>query len=97
MVAAARNEEALTSLVAEIERIRRTRQKPSSPMSGTMPPFSRALQVRAIERFGRIESWIDDAGVRVVCARDLPGSALSLERAVQVNLLGVIYRSKVAA
>jgi short-subunit dehydrogenase len=94
VVAAARNEEALRSLVAEIERS-------GGQAAAIVTDVAEYADVErlaegAVERFGRIDTWINDAGVAVYApVTDLTPD--ELERVVQVNLLGVIYGSKAAA
>jgi short-subunit dehydrogenase len=93
VVAAARNEEALGTLAAEIERS-------GGQVETVVADVSLYAEVehiadRAIERFGRIDTWINNAAVSVYARLD----ALQpdeLDRVIRVNLLGQIYGSKVA-
>jgi short-subunit dehydrogenase len=94
VVAAARNEEALHTLTAEIQGSGGQAEAVVTDV-GDYAAVQR-LANRAIERFGRIDTWINDAGVAVY-APVIDLAPDEVERVVQVNLLGVIYGSKVAA
>ncbi len=94
VVAAARNEEALHTLVEEIERS----GGHAEAVVTDVADFGAVerLADRAIAQFGRIDTWINDAGVSVYA----PVTELEpdeIDRVVQVNLLGVMYGSRVAA
>jgi short-subunit dehydrogenase len=90
VVAAARNEEALGSLASET--------------GGRVEPVvadvadARAVEEigqRAFDRFGRIDTWVNNAAVSVYgAAEDLEPD--EMERVVAVNLLGVMYGSRAA-
>jgi short-subunit dehydrogenase len=55
----------------------------------------RALAARAIEGFGQIDVWINNAGVDAFGRfEDIPTAAF--ERVIQVNLLGMVYGAKAA-
>ena len=93
VVAVARNEEALRSLVAEIE-----------ADGGAAEPFAAdvadAAQVEgvaqhAVDRFGRIDTWVNNAAVSIYAGvEDLEPD--EMERVVTVNLLGLMYGSRAA-
>lgn len=94
VVAAARNEEALQTLVAEIEGSGGRAEAVVTDVADA--EAIERLADRAIAQFGRIDTWINDAGVSIYA----PVTELEpdeIDRVVQVNLLGVIYGSKVAA
>jgi short-subunit dehydrogenase len=93
VVAAARNAGALDALVGQAERT-----------GGRVEPFvadvADASQVdhlalRAVDRFGRIDTWVNNAGVSVYATvEDLDPA--EMERVAAVNLLGVMYGSRAA-
>ncbi len=93
VVAAARNEEALGTLGTEIERS-------GGQVETVVADVARYSDVehiadRAMERFGRIDTWVNNAAVSVYA----PLEELQpdeLDRVVGVNLLGQMYGSKVA-
>jgi len=94
IVAAARNDMALDTLVSEI---RRSGGQAESVVADVAAfEAVEAIADRAIERFGRIDGWVNNAAVSVYARVD-GLSADEIERVVQVNLLGQIYGSKVAA
>ena len=94
VVAAARNEEALRTLAAEIERS----GGQAEPVVVDVADYAdvERLADRAIARFGRIDTWINNAAVSVY-ARVTELTADELDRIVRVNLLGQMYGSKIAA
>ena len=94
VVAAARNEEALRTLADEIERSGGRAESVTIDVSD-FPEVER-LADRAIERFGRIDTWINNAAVSAY-ARVTDLSREELDRIVRVNLLGQMYGSKIAA
>jgi short-subunit dehydrogenase len=94
VVVAARNEEALRTLAAEIERS----GGQAEPVAVDVADYAEIerLAERATERFGRIDTWINNAAVSAY-ARVTELTADELDRIVRVNLLGQMYGSKVAA
>jgi short-subunit dehydrogenase len=93
VVAAARNEEALRTLADE-----------AAAAGGRIEPVladvADAAQVEliataAVDRFGRIDTWVNNAGISVYAeVEDLEPA--EMERVAQVNLLGVMYGSRAA-
>ena len=93
IVAVARNETALDTLCSEI-----------TAGGGTAIPIvadvADPLQVDtigqiAIERFGRVDTWVNNAAVSIYATVEQlePGE---MRRVIEVNLLGVMYGSRVA-
>src|SRR5256885_16826247 len=94
VVAAARNEEALRTLAAEVGREGGRVEPVVTDVSD--PAAVEQLAERAIERFGRIDTWINNAAVSMYA----PAVELEpdeLDRIVRVNLLGQMYGSRAAA
>jgi short-subunit dehydrogenase len=93
VVAAARNEEALGTLAAEIERS----GGQVETVVADVADYSDVERIadRAIGRFGRIDTWINNAAVSVYAPLD-ELQPEELDRVVRVNLLGEMYGSKVA-
>jgi short-subunit dehydrogenase len=93
VVAVARNTEALETLAGE-----------AGSTGGQVEPFiadvADASQVegaaqRAVDRFGRIDTWVNNAAVSVYAsAEDLQPD--EIERVIAVNLLGAMYGSRAA-
>jgi short-subunit dehydrogenase len=94
VVAAARNEDALGTLVAEIEQSGGL----AEPVVTDVADYAAVehLADRAVDRFGRIDTWINNAAVSVY-ARLEELQPEELDRVVRVNLVGQMYGSKVAA
>lgn len=93
LVLAARNEEALDELRAEIERI--GGQAEVVPTDVAEYDQVQHLGTRALERFGRIDTWVNDAAVSIYASvEELQPD--EMERLVRVNLLGQMFGSKVA-
>jgi short-subunit dehydrogenase len=93
VVAAARNETALETLAAEIERTGGRVEVVVADVAD-----HRAVEgigARAIARFGRIDTWVNNAAVSVYADVD-ELEPEEMERVVRVNLLGQMYGSKVA-
>jgi short-subunit dehydrogenase len=93
VVVGARNEEALRTLATEI-------QQSGGQVETVVADVARYSDIeriadRAIERFGRIDTWVNNAAVSVY-ARLEELEPDELDRVVQVNLLGQMYGSKVA-
>ena len=94
VVAAARNEEALLTLAEEIEQSGGR----AEPVVADVADYAAVEQLgdRAVERFGRIDTWINNAAVSVY-ARVAELQPDEMARLVRVNLLGQMFGSKVAA
>jgi short-subunit dehydrogenase len=93
VVAAARNQEALRSLVDEIERDGGTAELVAADVADATQV--ERVAAHAVDRFGRIDTWINNAGVSVYSAvADLEPE--EMERVVRVNLLGVMHGSRAA-
>jgi short-subunit dehydrogenase len=93
VVPAARNEEALRTLVDEIE-MTGGRAEPVVTDVSDAEAVER-LADRAIERFGRMDTWVNNAAVSVY-ARIEELTAEEMDRVVEVNLLGQMYGMKAA-
>jgi short-subunit dehydrogenase len=93
VVAAARNEEALGTLAAEIERSGGQVETVVADVADNSDV--ERIADRAIGRFGRIDTWINNAAVSVYAPLD-ELQPEELDRVVRVNLLGEMYGSKVA-
>ncbi len=93
VVAAARNQEALTTLVEQIE----NESGHAEAVVADVAEYDQveAIGMRAVARFGRIDTWINDAAVSAYAPADQM-SPQEMERIIAVNLLGVMYGSKVA-
>ena len=93
VVVAARNEEALAELVRQVERI-------GGQAEAVVTDVADADQVerlaqRAVERFGRIDTWVNNAAVSIYApVEDVEPE--EMERLVRVNLLGQMYGSRAA-
>ena len=93
LVLAARNEQALRDVAAEIERYGgRAEVVPTDVADNAQ--VERLADV-AVERFGRIDTWVNDAGVSVYGTVDNL-ELDEIERVLQVNLFGPIYGMKAA-
>jgi short-subunit dehydrogenase len=93
VVPAARNEQALGTLAAEIE-LAGGRCEPVVTDVSDDRAIER-LADRAIERFGRIDTWVNNAAVSVYARVD-ELTAEEMDRVVKVNLLGQMYGAKAA-
>jgi short-subunit dehydrogenase len=94
IVPVARNQAALKTLSDEIERSGGR----SEPMVADVSEYAALERVadRAEERFGRIDTWVNNAAVSVYARVD-ELEPEEIARVVSVNLLGQMYGSKVAA
>jgi short-subunit dehydrogenase len=93
VIVAARNEEALKELRAEVERT----GSEAEPVVTDVADSSQVerLADRAVERFGRIDTWVNDAAVSVYATvEELEPD--EMDRVVRVNLLGQMYGCKAA-
>jgi short-subunit dehydrogenase len=93
VVVAARNEEALVALADAIER----EGGRAEPVVADVADYAQVERIgsRAVERFGRVDTWINNAGVSIYATVEQL-DADEMERLVRVNLLGQMYGSKVA-
>jgi short-subunit dehydrogenase len=93
VVVAARNEEALGELVRQVERI-------GGQAEAVVTDVADADQVerlaqRAVERFGRIDTWVNNAAVSIYAPVENVEPE-EMERLIRVNLLGQMYGSRAA-
>jgi NAD(P)-dependent dehydrogenase (short-subunit alcohol dehydrogenase family) len=93
VVVAARNQEALQSLADEIHRL----GGEALPVVTDVSDYSQvaALASRAVESFGRIDTWVNNAAVSTYGTVEQM-DAEELHRVVEVNLMGQIYGMKAA-
>jgi short-subunit dehydrogenase len=90
---AARNEEALTELARQVDRI-------GGQAEAVVTDVADAGQVerlaeRAVERFGRIDTWVNNAAVSVYASVEQLEPD-EMERLIRVNLLGTMYGARAA-
>jgi short-subunit dehydrogenase len=88
VVLAARNEEALRELATQVERLGGRAEVVVTDVSDW--PQVEALATRAVERFGRIDTWVNNAAVSLYGTVDIL-TAEEMERVIRVNLLGQMY------
>jgi NAD(P)-dependent dehydrogenase (short-subunit alcohol dehydrogenase family) len=93
LVLAARNGEALQSLGQEIERLGGTALLVPTDVSDFEQVT--ALASRAVERFGRIDTWINNASVSAYGTVEQMEIA-EIRRVIDVNLMGEIHGMKAA-
>lgn len=93
VVAAARNEEALTTLVDEIAGFGGRAE--AVPTDVAEPDQVERLAARAVERFGRIDTWVNNAAVSVYATVEQLEPD-EMDRIVRVNLLGLMYGARAA-
>jgi short-subunit dehydrogenase len=93
LVLAARNQEALEELAHQVERL--GGQAEVVPTDVADYSQVERLGARAMEHFGRIDTWVNDAAVSIYAPLD-EMTADEIDRVVQVNLLGQMYGSQVA-
>jgi short-subunit dehydrogenase len=93
IIPVARNEVALGTLGAEIEQAGGRAEPIVADVSDSAAVA--AVGDRAIERFGRIDTWVNNAAVSVYAHLD-ELTFEEMDRVVRVNLLGQLYGSKVA-
>jgi short-subunit dehydrogenase len=94
VVVAARNEEALRTLADEIDRAGAEAEAVVADVAESADV--EAIADRAMARFGRIDTWVNNAAVSVY-ARVSEMTAEEIERVIRVNLIGQIFGSKAAA
>ena len=93
LVLAARNEEALTELAAQVERVGGQAETVVTDVADH-EQVERLAQ-RAIERFGRIDTWVNNAAVSIYATVEQMEPE-EMERLIRVNLLGQMYGSRAA-
>jgi NAD(P)-dependent dehydrogenase (short-subunit alcohol dehydrogenase family) len=93
LVLAARNIEALDTLTREVERIGGRALAVPTDVSD----FGQVTQLaeRAVERFGRIDTWVNNASVSTYGTVEQMDVA-EIRRVIEVNLLGEIHGMKAA-
>jgi short-subunit dehydrogenase len=93
VVAAARNEQALRTLAEQI----RESGGQAEPVVTDVADHGQVerLGALAVERFGRIDTWVNNAAVSIYATVEQLEPD-EMERLVRVNLLGQMYGSKVA-
>ncbi len=93
VVLAARNEEALREVAREVERLGGRAEVVVTDVADW--PQVERLAHRAVERFGRIDTWVNDAAVSAYgFFTDLAPD--EVERVVRVNLLGQMHGVRAA-
>lgn len=93
LVLAARNEEALREVAREVERLGGTAEV--VPVDVGDWPQVEGLARRAVERFGRIDTWVNDAAISSYGTVEQMAPE-EMERIVQVNLVGQMYGVRAA-
>jgi short-subunit dehydrogenase len=93
LVLAARNQEALAELAVQVDRL----GGKAEPVVTDVADYAEIERLGqfAIERFGRVDTWVNNAAVSVYATVEEMG-ADEMERLVRVNLLGQMFGSKVA-
>jgi short-subunit dehydrogenase len=94
IVIAARNEDALNELATQVERL-------GGKAEAVVTDVAEYDQVerladRAVERFDRIDTWVNNAGVSIYATVEQLEPD-EMDRLLRVNLLGPMYGSKAAA
>jgi short-subunit dehydrogenase len=93
VVLAARNEEALRELSRQVERLGGLAEPVVTDVAD--PEDVDRLARRAIERFGRIDTWVNNAAVSIYATAEQLEPE-EMERVVAVNLLGQMYGARAA-
>jgi short-subunit dehydrogenase len=93
LVLAARNREALDTLVAEVRRLGGDAIAVPTDVSDAGQVSE--LAARAVARFGRIDTWVNNASVSLYGTVGQTGAA-EIHRVVEVNLLGGVHGVKAA-
>ena len=93
LVLAARNEEALGELTRQVERLGGT----AHPVVTDVAEYDQVerLAQRAIERFGRIDTWVNNAAVSIYATVEQLEPD-EMERLIRVNLLGQMFGARAA-
>jgi NAD(P)-dependent dehydrogenase (short-subunit alcohol dehydrogenase family) len=93
LVVAARNKEALDTLVAEVERL--GGEAVAVPTDVSDHRQVGELAAAAVQRFGRIDTWVNNASVSTYgTVEDMDPE--EIRRVIEVNLLGEIHGMKAA-
>jgi short-subunit dehydrogenase len=93
LVLAARNEEALAELAAEVERLGGQAEVVITDVADN--DQVERMAERAVQRFGRIDTWVNNAAVSVYATVEQLEPD-EMDRLLQVNLLGQMYGSRAA-
>jgi short-subunit dehydrogenase len=93
VVLAARNGEALDTLVAEVERLGSAALAVPTDVSDYVQVSD--LATAAVRRFGRIDTWVNNASVSTYGTVEQM-DADEIRRVIEVNLLGEVYGMKAA-
>jgi short-subunit dehydrogenase len=93
VVVAARNETALDTLVTEIEGRGGRAERVVADVAD--PAQVELIGERAVARFGRVDTWVNNAAVSIYATVEQLEPA-EMRRLIEVNLLGVMYGSRVA-
>jgi len=93
LVLAARDEAALKEVAAEVER--GGGHALVVPTDVAEWPAVERLAAAAVENFGRIDTWVNDAGIGVV-GPVADAEVAELDRLIRVNLMGMIHGVKAA-
>ena len=93
LVLAARNEEALGELTRQVERVGGTAVAVVTDVA-EYDQVERLAQ-RAIERFGRIDTWVNNAAVSIYATVEQLEPD-EMERLIRVNLLGQMFGARAA-
>jgi short-subunit dehydrogenase len=93
LVLAARNEEGLDELARQVERL--GGQAESVVTDVAEHEQVQRLAQRAIQRFGRIDTWVNNAAVSIYATVEQMEPE-EMERLIRVNLLGQMYGSRAA-
>ena len=93
VVAAARNRTALETLVAEIQAKGGRAEAVVADVAD--PGQVTEIGERAITRFGRVDTWVNNAAVSIYATVEQLEPE-EMRRLIEVNLLGVMYGSRVA-
>ena len=93
VVVAARNEEALDELTRQVERIG-GQAEPVVTDVAVAAQVERLAQ-RAVDRFGRIDTWVNNAAVSIYATVEQLEPE-EMQRLIEVNLLGTMYGARAA-
>ena len=93
LVLTARGDEALAELAREVERIGARAETVVADVAEW--PQVEAIAQRAVDRFGRIDTWVNNAAVSAYGTID-EIEVRELERVIRVNLMGQMYGVKAA-
>ncbi|MGI8422668.1 MAG: SDR family oxidoreductase [Chloroflexota bacterium] len=93
VVLAARNAEALAEVARQVERA----GGQALAVTADVAEWDQVERIaeQAIERFGRIDTWVNNAGIAVYATLE-DTSPEEIDRVIRVNLVGEMYGSKAA-